>query len=326
MSSEDLNRVIQMVNGYRYTTLLMAATQCGLIDRLDSEPSDVATLSVELKLDRDALERFLRALRGAELVSQEGRLYSLTPAGAFLTQSGFGGGLRAWADLVGGEYYQAWGGLTESLRSGRAAFPQAFGMTAWEHRRQNPEMNAAFQRMATGEQRRTLSKLLRAYEFPEDCCVIDVGGGEGSLVRGIQKKYHSVRGVLFDLPQVIEEVGGGEIELAAGSFLEEIPSGGDVHLLKHVLHNWEDDDCATILQNCEKALNQDGRVLILEHVLCEDDPELAMMDLHMMLVLGGRERTRDQYEDLLSRAGLKLAGITVLGKGLPAVLDARRAS
>ena len=325
MSSEDLGRVIQMVNGYRHTTLLMAATQSGLIDRLDAGPSDAETLSAELQLDRDALERFLRALKGAGLVNQAGLSYTLTPAGAFLTQSGFGGGLRAWADLVGGEYYQAWGGFTESLRTGRAAFPEAFGMTAWEHRRMNPEMNAAFQRMATGEQRRTLSKLLRMYEFPEGCCVVDVGGGEGSLVRGIRKRYQ-IRGVLFDLPQVIGEVESGEIELEAGSFLEKVPSGGDVHLLKHVLHNWTDDECITILRNCEEALNQDGRVLILEHLLCEDDPELAMMDLHMMLVLGGRERTQEQYEKLLSCAGLKLVGITELGKGLPAVLDARRAS
>ena len=197
-------------------------------------------------------------------------------------------------------------------------------MTAWEHRRQHPEMNAAFQRMAGGEQRRTLSKLLRMYEFPEECCVIDVGGGEGSLVRGLQKKCQSIRGVLFDLPQVIEEVKVDDIKLEAGSFLEKVPSGGDVHLLKHVLHNWTDDECVTILKNCERALNKDGRVLILEHLLCEDDPELAMMDLHMMLVLGGRERTQDQYEDLLSQAGMKLVGTTELGKGLPAVLDARR--
>ena len=325
MSSQELARVIQMVNGYRHTVLLIAATQSGLIDHLDAGPSDVETLITELKLDRDALERFLRALKGAGLVAQEGGLFSLTPAGTFLTQSGFGGGLRAWADLVGGEYYQAWGGLTESLRTGRPAFPESFGMTAWEHRRQNPEMNAAFQRMATGEQRRTLSKLLRLYEFPEGCCLIDVGGGEGSLVRGIQKRYQTVRGVLFDLAQVIEEVEADGIALESGSFLERVPSGGDVHLLKHVLHNWTDDECVTILKNCERALNENGRILILEHLLCEDDPELAMMDLHMMLVLGGRERTQEEYEILLAQAGMKLVGTTTLGQGLPAVLEARRA-
>ena len=326
MSSQDLARVIQMVNGYRHTTLLITATRSGLVDSLEKAPSTVEVLSAELGLNPDALERFLRALKGAGFVTRDEQTYSLTASGSFLTKNGFGGGLRAWADLVGGEYYQAWGGLAGALQTGEPAFPEVFGMTAWEHRRRNPELGAAFQRMATGEQRRTLSKLLRAYEFPEDGCVIDVGGGEGVLVRGICKRYSSLRGVLFDLPQVVEEVEADGIHLEGGSFLDGVPSGGDIHLLKHVLHNWTDDECVAILRNCERALNPGGRVLLLEHLLCEDDPELAMMDLHMMLVLGGRERTQEQYQALLSQAGMKLVGTTPLGKGLPDVLDARRAS
>ncbi|MCA9779653.1 MAG: hydroxyneurosporene methyltransferase, partial [Candidatus Eremiobacteraeota bacterium] len=124
----------------------------------------------------------------------------------------------------------------------------------------------------------------------------------------------------------VEEVEADGIHLEGGSFLDGVPSGGDIHLLKHVLHNWTDEECVAILRNCERVLNPGGRVLILEHLLCEDDPELAMMDLHMMLVLGGRERTQEQYQALLSQAGMKLVATTPLGKGLPDVLDARRAS
>ena len=324
MSSKDLKRAVEMIHGYRQTCLVMAAIESGLLDRLEEGAASTETLVKELSLDLDATSRFLWALRSAELVSQdEDRRWILAGPGRYLGKEGFGAGLRAWAELVGGEYYRAWGRLGESLKSGETAFDTEFGMSVWEHRRRNPGLNSAFQKMASGEQRRTLSRLLRAYQFPANSCLVDVGGGEGILLNGILKKYPESRGILFDLPQVIEGLTGEEFEVVGGSFLEQVPPSGDILMLKHVLHNWSDADCLTILSNCRKALNTDGKILILENLLNYDDEAHVMMDIHMLAVLGGRERGEDEYIQLLREAGLELADITFLAPGLPVVMEAK---
>ncbi|HEY4181386.1 MAG TPA: methyltransferase [Kofleriaceae bacterium] len=332
--ASDIARILEMVNGYQETCIVVAALQLGVLDKLAAKPSTAEALATEVGADPVALGRLLRALRVLHLVDGADEV-SVTPTGKLLLEKGFGAGIRAWALLVGGEYLAAWGQLAHSVKTGDVAFDKVFGMSAWEHRAQHPDLNASFNRVTTGEQLRAIEGVLRAYDFTGRGCIVDVGGGHGNLVAGILKKYPAARGIVFDQPHVVEgapaalESAGvaARCEVVGGSFLESVPAGGDTYVLKHVLHNWSDADCVTILRHCQAAMPTDGRLLVLENVI-PDDPTtaraLVMLDLHMMAVLGGRERTRGEYAALLRDAGLQFSKLIPTREGAPDVIEATR--
>ena len=327
----DLSRLSEMVNGFQQTCVLVAALQVGLVDRLQAGGGSAPALAAHLQLQPLALTRLLRVLRELGLVSQQGETWQLTSAGQLLGQQGLGAGLRAWAELVGGEYLASWGRLSHSLKTGEPAFPQVFAMTAWEHRQQTPDLNQSFQRLTGGEQARALTALLRSYDFSIYHTVVDVGGGEGRLLTGLLQKFPHLSGILFDLPHVVAGATLGErCQAVGGSFLEGVPTGGDLYLLKHVLHNWDDATCLTVLGHCRQAMGPKGTLLVLEHILPEEDGQadlpLLMLDLHMLAVLGGRERSESEYRELLAAAGLYLEQRWSTRAGAPEILQVRSKS
>ncbi|HEY4055965.1 MAG TPA: methyltransferase, partial [Kofleriaceae bacterium] len=299
--ASDIARILEMVNGYQETCIVVAALQLGMFEQLAKQPRKPAELAQDIGADPIAVGRLVRALAVLKLVEGTDEI-ALTGSGKLLLEKGFGAGIRAWALLVGGEYLAAWGNLAHSVKTGGVAFEHVFGMSAWQHRAQHPELNASFNRVTTGEQLRAIEGVLRAYDFTDRACIVDVGGGHGNLVAGVLKKYPAARGIVFDQPHVVEgapaalETAGvaARCTVVGGSFLESVPTGGDTYVLKHVLHNWSDADCVTILERCRAAMPADGKLLVLENVI-PDDPttarDLVMLDLHMMTVLGGRERT-----------------------------------
>src|SRR5262249_49040434 len=158
---------------------------------------------------------------------------------------------------------------------------RVFGTSAWEHRKQHPHLNEAFNVVTSGVQKRTIAALLVAYDFAPYAYLVDVGGGHGNLVAGLLKKHTHAKGIVFDQPHVVAEGADAALEsagvrercvVAGGSFLESVPAGGDLYLMKHVLHNWEDADCVTILKNTRAAMEAEGAtLLILENVLPADE-------------------------------------------------------
>jgi hypothetical protein len=328
----DVGRVLEMIHGYRQTCIVVAAVKIGLFDCIGTRVVSEDVLCRELGAHATSLGRLLVALRSLGLVEvREGGL-ALTSGGRMLLKEGFGAGLRAWALLIGHEYLTAWGHLDETVRSGKIAFDDAFGMSAWEHRSRHPELNDAFNVVTSGVQLRTISALLRAYDFAGASCVVDVGGGFGHLMAGVLSKHPRLSGILFDQPHVVAgaafEPGVGQrARVVGGSFLDSVPSGGvgAVYLLKHVLHNWSDDDCVRILVNCRSAMGATGVLLVIENVLpanaVADDLELVMLDMHMMAVNGGRERTEREYERLAADAGLRLRRIIPTRDGAPDVIE-----
>jgi hypothetical protein len=329
-----MERVLRMVNAYRESCVVAAAVELGVFDRLEVGEAAVGELADALHVDRGGLARLIRALAALGLVTPRQDRASLTNAGRLLCTNGLAAGIRAWTALVGGEYLSLWGQLAESVRAGRSVFEKIFGCSPWQHRESNPALNEAFNRVTSGEQVRTISAVLRSYDFAGRRCVADIGGGHGNLVAGVLRKYPGLRGIVFDLPHV---VAGAEAALAGagvadrcrvvgGSFLEAVPAGADVHILKHVLHNWDDEGCARILSNLRAAIEPDGRLLILEDVVPTDDYATAlpviMLDIHMLVVHGGRERTNDEYEGLLDRAGFKLSRTLTTRPNAPAIIEA----
>jgi ubiquinone/menaquinone biosynthesis C-methylase UbiE len=260
--------------------------------------------------------------------------WRLSSLGALLGREGAGAGLRAWTELAGEEYLGAWGRLEHSVQTGEPAFARVFGQGPWQHRAERPALDAAFQRLAGGEQRRALSGLLRAYDPAPFRRVVDVGGGHGHLLAGLLQRHPEMSGVLFDLPHVMARAGevlaqagvAERCQVVAGSLLDGPPPCGDLLLLKHVLHNWEDDGCVRILSHCARAMASPSRLLVLESLMPSDgqpaEPALLMLDLHMLVMHGGRERTQEEYAALLESAGLQLLRRIATRAGAPDILEA----
>jgi hypothetical protein len=322
-----------MVNGYQQTCIVVAAIQVGVFDRLASSPATIDVLARDLGAHAGALGRLVRALVVLGLVDDKDGTIHLASAGKLLLEGGLGAGIRAWALLVGGEYLAAWGNLQHSVKTGEVAFDHVFGTSAWRHREANPTLNEAFNRVTSGEQLRAIAGILRAYDFSPYTQVVDVGGGHGHLVAGIVQKHANLRGIVFDQPHVASAAGAalaranvaGRCEVVTGSFFDGVPPGGDCYVMKHVLHNWEDPDCVKILTRCREAMKPGAKLLVLENVL-PDDPKaaepLVMLDLHMLAVLGGRERTSAQYAALLAAAGLRHTRTIATREGAPDIVEA----
>jgi hypothetical protein len=312
----DVGRLLDLINGYQATCVIVAALETGVLEQMARGPVTVDALAALLGAHRPSLERLLVAMGVVGLVEREGDALALTARGKMLQKGDFG--LRDWATLVGAEYLPAWANLAHTVMTGGTGFEHAFGKDAWEHRRQNPRLDEAFNRITSGAQVRTTAALLDAYDFSARGSIVDIGGGQGKLLSAVLRRYPSLRGTLFDQPHVVR---GAESVLAAagvhdrcrivgGSFLDTVPEGSDCYVLKHVLHNWDDQHCVRILERCRAAMHDGASLLILENVITEKSADSAafivMLDIHMMAVHGGRERTLEQYAALLSAAGLRL--------------------
>ena len=266
----------RMMTGYWLARALHVIAELGVADLLRDGPRTSAELAVACGAHEPTLYRVLRALASEGVFAQlENRRFGLTPL-AQLLRSDDPSSMRALARLYGADgQYTAWADLLESVRSGQPAFPRRFGMSAWEHRSSRPDLDAVFNEAMAKMTQEVAHAVVSAYDFSGTTKIIDVGGGHGSLLASILRAYPEMTGVLLDLPRVIE--GARPILEAAGvadrcqtigqDFFESIPEGGETYLLAQVLHDWNDERCGVILQNCRHAMYPGGRLLVIEQVL-----------------------------------------------------------
>jgi hypothetical protein len=222
--------------------------------------------------------------------------------------------------------YGAWGYLFDAVKTGESAFRRAFGTSFFDWLESNPEQAQCFNEFMTELSRQHAPAVVEAYDFSHFATVVDVGGGEGYLLGALLRAHAHLSGVLFDLPSVIETAkhqwAGSEVvgrcRFVGGNFLNAVPPGGDVYVLKYILHDWDDADAATILRNCRSAMPSTGRILVIDGVVPQDNtPSLGKLaDVNMMLVLGGRERTEREFSELFASARLKLTEIVPTKMGL----------
>jgi hypothetical protein len=219
--------------------------------------------------------------------------------------------------MQGEEHYQAWGKLIHSIRTGESSFESLYRMPMFEYYAQNPEPAQVFHQSMTNFSQAENEAIVNSYDFSKMQTVIDVAGGEGGLLMRILKANSHLDGVLFELAGVIEAMQSNleiteRCRLIAGNFLAQIPTGGDVYLLKRVIHNWEDDKAIAILRNCRQAMRAKSKVLVIEQVIPPgNDPFFGkLLDLKMLVLCsGGQERTQSQYQQLFEQAGLKLTQV-----------------
>ena len=307
-------QLLDLLQGYRATCIIVTAIKLGVLEHLRGGAASAHELADRLGADRSSLQRFLRALEVVGLVEPLANAVALTSMGRLLVDPD--AGLRDRSILTSEEYLPAWLELGHSVMTGEPAFPAVAGMNVWEHRKSHPELGECFDRAMADLHARARRSVLGAHDFSGCRLVVDVGGGRGALMAEILQQYPDVRGLLFDQPQVVE---GAQALLAAagvmdrcriagGSFFESVPTDGDVYILQYILHDWDDSHCETILRNCRAAMRPSSVLLVVENIVPDGARPanfVTMLDLHMMVMLGGRERTVSEYRSLLNSAGLK---------------------
>ena len=324
----EMRRVIA---GFSLTMAIGAVADLKIADQLKDGPktsSDLARLS---GVDEHFLRRVLRYLASEGVFAEEnGDVFALTARSQWL-RSDVPGSLRPRAVFAGSALnWKAWNSLPASLKSGTSAFQAAFGQSLFDYLKSQPDAAAAFNTFMAEQTAASVAALLDAYSFTGVREVVDVGGGRGALIAGILRAYAELRGILFDMTEVISTAGplldragiANRCKVVGGDFFTAVPTGADLYILKFILHDWPDTDCIRILENCRQAMVTGGRVLIVEHVVREESglDFAKFMDLNMLVLSpGGRERTRNEFAQLLASAGLQLRTFVPTAIGLCAL-------
>lgn len=307
--------------GFAAAQALTVAAELGIADLLAHGPQTVEALAAATKTDPGALKRLLRLLAAQGIFAEDpsGRFVQ-TPLGDAL-QADAPGSPRDFLRMIGREPFVAWARLIDAVRTGRPSFEQVFGAPRFAWLDRNPGAAALFQAAMVALGDDVIEPIVAACDFADTRLVVDVGGGHGRLLSAVLAAHPQVEGVLFDLPGGVAaaEAGAGgplpRCRLEAGDFFEKVPPGGDAYLLKKVLHDWPDEDAVRILVNCRRAMAPGGRVLVAETVIPPGngpDP-IKVMDVNMLVVTGGRERTTEEFATLFAQAGLKAGRVLPTG-------------
>jgi hypothetical protein len=330
-------RILDLISGMWAARAVGAFARLGIADQLAEGPRTASELAPALRADETALYRLMRAVVSiGVLTSKSGGRFGLTAFGRCL-RSGVPGTMRAAiASEVDTVHWACWGQLDDCLRTGKPAFEKVFGLAnPWDYYRdQNPDEGRLFSENMTAQSGAEVQAVLRAYSFKGARRVVDVGGSHGAFLAAVLKRVPQAQGVLFDQPDVIahahqalSELGvAARIERVGGNFFESVPAGGDLYLLKHILHDWSDAECVRILHCVREAMTPGARVAVVEMPLLEAGgaPFASLLDINMLVCLTGKERTATEYSELFRRAGLKMTGVTPTQSPI-AVIEGRRA-
>ena len=313
--------LLQMLTGRWVSQAITAAADLGIADVVTADGLTPDAIAARVGAHGPSVHRLLRALASVGIFAEDNRgRFRHTPLSEAL-RTGVPGSVRGMAHHVGSRAATAaWADLTTSIRTGEPAFRRVHGKSFFDYLATAPEDAAAFDAAMHGVSSTETFAVLAAYDFSDAGTLVDVGGGDGTLLRAILAKHPGLRGVIYDLEHVVARARehnagtpeGTRITTAPGSFFESVPKGGDTYLLKHILHDWDDERCLQILRNCRLVLPAKGRLVIIESVISPgNDPAFGkILDLEMIAITeGGAERTEAQYAALLEAAGFRLARV-----------------
>jgi hypothetical protein len=326
--------MFQLLMGMWHSQILSALARLGVADAIERGVTSSEALARELDASPDALHRLLRAGASLGLLAETApRQFALTAVGQVM-RADAPGSLR---DLIIAEtapgHWLPWGHLYDAVKSGRSVAGDTLGMPVWEYYAKNADEGQCFARAMGNLSAIVGSEIVQVYDASPFKRIVDVGGSQGALLRGLLGTAPDARGILFDLPEIIEGARSviastefaDRIELVAGSFLESVPEG-DLYLLKSIVHDWPDEDCVRILRNVHRAAHEKSRVLVIEMIV-PDKPQgspVAFMDLNMLVMLGGRERSAEEFASLLAAGGFRVERV-IPTAGLFSVIEAVRA-
>jgi ubiquinone/menaquinone biosynthesis C-methylase UbiE len=307
------NLLRELIMGFRTTQIIATAAKLNLAAHLKNGPQSAAQLAAATRTDEERLYRLLRALASLGILeTRHDATFSLAAPGKLLCEE-VPGSLRNVAILYGEAWlWDAYAQLSYSIENVTPAFDHAHGVGLYEYLNQNLPAGEKFNKAMTAFSDHEAEAIKKAYNFSSAKTVVDIGGGQGHFVLSLLKTHPHLAGVVFDLPLVINSVNNVTVDdrmsYVSGDFFHEVYGGGDVYILKSVLHNWDDQACVTILQNCYKVMKPAARLLIIERVipLGNEKSEAILFDINMLVMTEGQERTEAAYRRLLDASGFIL--------------------
>ena len=310
----------QMVLGSFVAQALGVAAKLGIADLLAEKPQTVAALASATQTHERSLYRLLRTLASVGVFAETApKVFSLTPLSAPL-RADAPASMRDVVIFMNDEWHwRVYGNMLYSVQTGKSAWGYTHGAEVFEYFQANPEQSEIFNRAMTSFTRTAGPAVAAAYDFSGVKRLADIAGGHGLLLSSILKAHTHLTGLLFDLPHVLAgapalleaEGVADRVELATGDFFAAVPAGADAYIMKHIIHDWDDERASTILRNIARVLPAGGRVLLVEMVIpAGDEPHLGkVIDMEMLVSPGGIERTEEEYRELLAGAGLRLTRI-----------------
>jgi hypothetical protein len=309
-----------MATAYWLSRLIYTATKLGVPDLLADGPRSSADLASATHTNPRAFHRFLRTLAGfGILAQQEDGRFAATPLGAAL-QTGAPGAARSTVLTMAGPWaWDAFSELQYSLETGKTSFEKLHGMPLFDFLAAHPDEAAQFSESMVGIHGPEPPAVAAAYDFSAGGTIVDVGGATGNMLAAILSAHPQPKGILFDRPHVVTDAPAllrargvdDRVSIAEGSFFESVPAGGDFYILSHIIHDWSEEQCLTILGRCRAAMKPEAKLLIVEFVLPEGNtPHFGKLaDMVMLTMPGGEERTASEYATLLTAAGFKLTRV-----------------
>lgn len=332
----SLATLIQLLFGKHVTYAISAVARLGVADHMNGTPVGVDVLASETGADAPSLYRVMRMLASVGVFEErDGKRFLLTPTGELLKENA-PGSLRYLAIQLGDEWStRPWEHFTATVCTGEDGVTKAFGKNVFDLLAERPAEAETFNRSMTNISAALVDAVVDAYDFSGIERMADVGGGHGKLLAAVLQRYPQMKGVVYDLPEVVAGAVGKahfagceeRVEFAAGSFFERVPTGCDAYIMKFILHDWSDEHGRGILRQMRQNLPAHGRVLICEQIVADDaGPSPAkFLDLEMLaLTVGGRERTEEEFRELFQSAGLRLTRV-VRTAGPLCVLEAQPA-
>lgn len=318
-------QMMQMIGGFWITQIVHAAARYALADHLAREPMTAQAFADAEGLDPRAAERFLRACAGLGLVTMDGCRYGTTDLLDTLRKD-HPRSLRGFAlSQPAPGHWLPWGRLADALKTGKRQTVATLGADIFDYYRTAPDEAAAFTEAMSGTTIASAAEVGRLLDTSASSCAVDVGGAAGAVLFSVLQANPRLRGIVLDLPNIVPDAQAAakaaglhdRVEIVGGDFFETVPEG-DLYLLKYILHDWDDAACIRILRNCRKAARPGARIAIIEVLLEAGDVVASLMDLNMLVMSTGRERTLDEYRDLLAAAGF--GGVTVTRTRTPMVI------
>ena len=307
----------ELIMGFRNTQLIAVAARLKLADHLEHGPKTIEHLSEITKTDTRSLYRLLRALASLGIFKKnKNNTFSTTPLAELLCDQRQGS-LRNLAILYGEEWLQqAYSNLAYSVESGKPAFDFVHHKSLYDYLKQHPPAAEKFNHAMSAFSDHEGEAIKTAYNFSSAQTVIDIGGGQGVLLASLLSANPHLSGIVFELPELVNSIHADstlstkdlKISYLGGDFFKRVPEGGDIYLLKNVLHNWDDSHCITILKNCRKVMHDNSRLLIIERIIPfrNERSEATLFDINMLVVTGGQARSEEEYDKLFDAAGFKL--------------------
>ncbi len=314
-------RILELMMGSWASQAVGTLARLRVFDAVARGTTSADAIAAELGLAPDALFRVMRAGTMLGVLERRGeRAFALTPSGELL-RSDVPGSMRALIDAeTAPGHWLPWAKLDGCVRAGRSLARETLGKDVWSYYAEHAEEGRAFSEGMSGLSAMALGAIGAVWQPPPATRVVDVGGAHGAFLRWVLERLPAARGVLFDLPHVVasaQNAGGAtalgaRVECVAGDFSREVPAGGDLYLLKHILHDWDDAGASAILRQVRKAMTKDATVVVVEMLVPEDGtPSPALLlDLNMLVMLPGRERTAAEMRALFAKAGLELTRTT----------------